>query len=119
MSTVLICDDDETTRHLLVRILRTRGYSVRLAADGEAALREIEGGDVDLVILDLLMPIMNGWDVLGKIGRREGAPPVIVLSAYPDDQRAFTAGARRCFVKPFRYEQLVAACAAVIEQRPT
>ena len=66
-STVLIADDDPVQRRLLEAMVRRFGYHARLVDGGEAALRELEAGAVDLLILDLVMPDLDGIGMLGRM----------------------------------------------------
>jgi CheY-like chemotaxis protein len=64
---ILIVDDDDDFRGTLRQVLQEEGCTVRDAADGKAALRSLRASTPDLVILDLMMPVMNGWDLYAKM----------------------------------------------------
>src|ERR1700744_5582541 len=81
-STILIADDDPVQRRLLEAMVRRFGYHVRVADGGEAALRELEAGRVYLVILDLVMPDLDGMGVLGRMRAGGIEVPVIVQTAH-------------------------------------
>jgi DNA-binding response OmpR family regulator len=82
-ATVLVVDDDREIRSALADILRDEGYVVREACDGMEALESIAVAKPDLLLLDLMMPVMNGWEVLQSLRRSGGDLPVVVLSAVP------------------------------------
>lgn len=102
---VLVVDDDPNIRRMIVAALRRDGYSFFEAANGKEALDLMRGEHPDVVVLDLMMPIMSGWDVLRE---RQQTPelsriPVIVVSANrdPDVAVAVNAGICAFLPKPF------------------
>ena len=107
---VLVVDDEEDVRQFVRFILEDAGYVVDCAADGQQALRSIAAGRPDLVVLDLMMPEMDGWEVLDQLQHTTRPPRVIVLSAFADSARAIKAGATDCLSKPFRFGHLLEAC---------
>jgi two-component system response regulator MprA len=107
---VLVVDDDNSVRQLLSRTLAASGYSVDSASNGEEALERIQAGHPDLVVLDLMMPVLDGWGVLRRLRGAPDPPRVIVLSAVGDCRRAIREGAAGCLPKPFRLKQLLEAC---------
>ena len=111
--TVLVVDDEQDIRHFLELVLQSAGYDVECAADGQEALARIAARPPDLVLLDLMMPIMDGWEVLDRLGRRK-PPTVLVLSAAADPARAAKAGAAACVAKPFSARALLETCARVL-----
>ncbi len=82
MKKILIIDDDSVLRGLVAKKLTGRGYRVEEAKDGEEGVRMIEEIDPDLVLLDIVMPKMNGFDVLREIVNEEGKVevPIIIVS---------------------------------------
>ena len=108
---VLIADDDPDVTRLIDVQLRATGYRTLLAADGSAALRAMEANHPDLVIVDMMMPRMTGFDVLTAIRRQPSRPRIIVLSARGREQditRAFALGADDYITKPFSPQELLA-----------
>lgn len=104
MAVVLIVDDGADARNLLARVLRYAGYQTACADGGAEALRAIDAARPDLVLLDVNMPDVDGFDVLAALAARLGpaAPPVIMLTAQSDPasrDRAAALGARDYFVK--------------------
>jgi CheY-like chemotaxis protein len=83
---LLICDDSPTERTSLAQILRRQGYDVDEAADGAAALLLLKTRPYDLVLLDLQMPGVDGFDVLAHVQRHNPELPVVVLSGLPPDE---------------------------------
>jgi DNA-binding response OmpR family regulator len=107
---ILVVDDEEDMQSLLCCILETTGYVVECADDGRQALDKIGARRPDLVILDLVMPVLDGWGVLEALGERADRPPVVIVSAYADHSRAMDLGAVTCLSKPFRLGDLLDAC---------
>jgi PAS domain S-box-containing protein len=107
---ILVVDDAADNRGLLVQLLQRRGYRVSQAADGQQALEAIAAERPDLVLLDLMMPVMDGFGVLEALGRdRWPMLPVIVVSAATEREarlRALTLGANEFVLKPFDTEEL-------------
>jgi len=96
---VLIVDDNADVRRILALRLGMAGFEVRDAADGRAGLAALRGGTWDLVLLDLVMPELDGFAVLAELqDQPSAAPPVIVITQYDDAenrQRALALGAAR------------------------
>jgi CheY-like chemotaxis protein len=107
---VLVVDDETDVQEFLALILSDHGFQVDCASQGEEALAKIEALRPDLVVLDLMMPVMDGWGVLERLKRLPDRPAVIILTAYPDEWRAFKAGAWELLQKPFQPEALVEVC---------
>lgn len=101
---ILVVDDEADTVGLLELTLRTAGYHVQIATGGEQALRKIQEESFDLVLLDLMMPDLSGYDVLRRLLHNPGqAPPVVILTArsQPEDREAGrNLGAVAFLVKP-------------------
>ncbi|HEX7586912.1 MAG TPA: response regulator [Anaerolineae bacterium] len=100
--TVLVVDDDNSIRELLKQELEAEGYGVRQAADGRAALAEVKREKPDLIILDVMMPELSGFDVAAVL---RNAPetlsiPIVILSVMQDQQRGYRLGVDRYFTKP-------------------
>jgi signal transduction histidine kinase len=110
---VLVVDDDPDTLALVTTILREQGASVETAASGAAALALIERSPVDVVVSDLGMPGLDGYELLDRIRATvESPPPALALSAYAgveDVKRAHLAGFQRHMAKPVTPEHLVEA----------
>jgi DNA-binding response OmpR family regulator len=117
---VLVVDDDDDIRLLLEELLRGAGYSVDTARDGRAALRVFHTNPCDLVILDLSMPELDGFETLERL-RDLSDVPVILLTARSgeiDKVRGFRAGADDYVVKPFGRQELLARIEALLRRAP-
>jgi DNA-binding response OmpR family regulator len=108
---VLVVDDDALIRDTLATALLDEGYAVRVAADGQAALATLDEWTPDLIVLDLMMPVMDGHAFRAAQRSSSSADiPVIVLSAAHNVQaRAANLGASEVFPKPFDLGALLAA----------
>jgi two-component system, OmpR family, alkaline phosphatase synthesis response regulator PhoP len=118
MSKVLIVDDEPDVLLLLRVNLEASGYETVLAADGETALTRIDDSVPDLVLLDIMMPVMDGWGVLRALADRADAPRVVVVSAKSSDRdvvRALTSGALDYVTKPFDPDDLISVVERVLK----
>ena len=118
MRTILVVDDDERLRALLAEYLGGRGFTVQTAVDGEAGLEVAKGGGVDLVVLDIMMPGMDGLEVCRTL-RGFSKVPVIMLTARGDDTDRIVGlevGADDYLPKPFNPRELVARIEAVLRR---
>jgi DNA-binding response OmpR family regulator len=84
-SRILVIDDDPSVRSSLQQLLEETGYTVTLAADGAEGVLELEQRDFDLVILDMNLPQITGWDILDLIIKRKSSQAVLVLTAFMDE----------------------------------
>ncbi len=108
---ILIVEDEPLIARFVARGLRSEGYTVAIATDGEGAVERLAGGSWDLVILDLLLPGCDGFEVLREISGRRLDVPVLVLSARREVDarvRALDAGASDFLAKPFALDELLA-----------
>src|ERR1700743_3531322 len=118
MATVLLVEDDPGAREGLELALRRLGYVVRAAETGEAALRDFPGAAADVVVLDVMLPGLDGFEVCRR-PRRGGDIPVIMLTARGDDLDivgGLEAGADDYVVKPVEPRVLDARIRAVIRR---
>jgi len=119
MHTVLIADDEPNIRTSLATTFRLEGYEVRSAADGREALAAIDQGGVDLLLLDLQMPGMDGMEVLRELRRRGSEMPVMVLTAHGTIDLAVEAtrlGAFDFHEKPPHADKLLVAARNALRQ---
>jgi len=102
---ILVVDDDPAIRQLLTDVLEMEGYEVQVAVDGIAAVRAFENSRPDFVVLDVMMPGLDGYDVLRNFRGQDCNPvPVLMLTAAaePDSAvRAWTDGVDYYLAKPF------------------
>ncbi len=118
--TVLLIDDDATLRELLADQLRTAGFRTLEAPDGAIGLRMAAEAAPDLIVLDVMMPGMSGWEVCERLRAPGGAKsrvPIILLTAKGeefDKLRGFRLGVDDYVTKPFSFAELVARVGAVL-----
>ena len=110
MNKILIVEDEEHVASFIVRGLRTQQFVTAIADDGEKALQAIEADVYDVILLDLGLPIKDGWAVLKELRKQGNAIPVIVITASPvRRQEVLAAGANDYISKPFRFKNLLTA----------
>jgi two-component system KDP operon response regulator KdpE len=110
MGSVLVVDDEPDILLMLRVALEASGHDTVLAPDGEAGLLRLKEQHVDCVLLDVMMPVMDGWGVLDGVAKLADPPPVVVISARSearDVRRALGAGAVDYVTKPFSLPKLV------------
>jgi DNA-binding response OmpR family regulator len=120
-STILVVDDEDVVRDVVVRYLQHEGMRTHQASDGEQAQRLITDSPPDLVILDVMMPKINGLDLCGWI-RSRGEIPVILLTARGEESDRITGlelGADDYVVKPFSPRELVVRVKAILRRTGT
>ena len=106
---ILVVDDDPDLREFLRLMLTSMGFEVTSAANGREALDDMEGHDPDLILLDMKMPVMDGWEFCRALEGRDARPPIVVLTAAPDPAgRAAEVHAEGWLGKPFEYDDLEA-----------
>ncbi|MDQ4088186.1 MAG: response regulator [Pseudomonadota bacterium] len=120
---VLVCDDDPLLLDLVSHRLVSRGYQVVTAQDGAEALQRIGDAAPDALVLDAMMPVVDGYEVLRRVREdpRTAALPVIMLTARRQEQDVLAAlelGASDYIVKPFIPEELVVRLSRLLEQAP-
>ena len=115
---VLLMDDDPALLRLLGQYLAQEGYEVSTAADGAAGLRALYAQHPDLVVLDVMMPVLDGWQVCRRI-REMSDVPIIMLTAKGDEAamlEGFRLGVDDYVTKPFSFAELSARIAAVLSR---
>lgn len=118
MSKVLIIDDDEELCDLVSEYLSVEGFKTEAVHDGESGLKSALSGDYDMAILDVMLPKMNGFDVLRNL-REKSALPVLMLTARGDDMERIVGleiGADDYLPKPFNPRELVARLRAILRR---
>ena len=116
--TILTADDDPQLLRLMTRNLEFEGYEVISASDGQQALTQIESQPLDLVLLDVMMPKMDGFTVCQRV-REFSSVPIIIVTARGQDQdkvRGLDLGADDYLTKPFSVEELLARVRAVLRR---
>ena len=118
---VLVVDDEPAVRESLLRALRLEGYEVELAADGAEALHRRVASAPDAIILDVLMPGVDGLEVCRRLRAEGDRTPVLMLTArdaVPDRVAGLDAGADDYLVKPFALAELLARLRALLRRTP-
>src|SRR5438067_6859381 len=117
-TTILAADDDPQLLRLITRNLQLEGYDVLAASNGRQALELIENNSLDLVLLDVMMPRMDGFTVCYRV-REFSSVPIILVTARGQDQdkiRGLDLGADDYLTKPFSVDELLARVRAVLRR---
>lgn len=115
---LLVVEDEPDLLAGLVRVLRKQGYAVDSAAEGEEGLYKALSADYDAIVLDVMLPHVDGWEILARL-RQEKATPVLMLTARDgtaDRVRGLDSGADDYLVKPFDLPELLARLRAIIRR---
>ncbi|HKP54200.1 MAG TPA: response regulator transcription factor [Chloroflexia bacterium] len=115
MTRVLVIDDDLSIRELIAYALGDEGYQVDQASDGEAALEQIDRQHPDIILLDMKMPGIDGWEFAKLYRERydQRAPIIVVTAAKDAAQRGSTAEAASYLSKPFDLDMLIGRVSAI------
>src|SRR5262249_32668350 len=116
---LLVVDDDDEVRDAVARALRLEGFTVTTAAGGAAALREVDSASPDAIVLDVLMPDVDGLEVCRRLRDHSDRTPILLLTARDavDDRVAgLDAGADDYLVKPFALAELLARIRALVRR---
>ena len=117
MTKILIVEDNEMNRDMLSRRLSRKGYEIEIAVDGAEGLVMMRNNTPDLVLMDMGLPVMDGWEATRRIRNAGLELPVVALTAnaMPGDREAcLEAGCDAYLSKPIRKESLAAAIAGVV-----
>ena len=110
MKKVLVVDDDISVRASMKKVLQGAGYEVLLAADGREAVDRFKAGHIDLLMLDMNLPLRSGLDILGHVRAKDPYLPIIILTAYADQYRSAAAAGVSAFMeKPLDASRLLGA----------
>ncbi len=120
MARILLVEDNEMNRDMLSRRLRRRKFDVDLAVDGQEALDMTHDAAPDLILLDMSLPVKDGWTVAQELKAEDGTKsiPIIALTAHAmvgDRERALAAGCDEYETKPIDFKRLVAKIEAMLE----
>jgi len=118
MPSILVVEDDERFRNLIGEILHLESYDVSLAGSGKEAVRFCQERPPDLVITDLLMPEMDGFELIRSLRQSHPNLPLLVISGASDSllKEATELGAVGSLQKPFREEELLALVARILKE---
>ena len=114
---ILLADDDPGVRESLAAALRSEGYAVLPAKDGQEALDMVSVSEVDLVLLDLNMPVKNGWDTFERLSTENPLTPIIIITARSNQLfTALAAGVGALLEKPLDIPTLLKTMSALLAE---
>ncbi|HEY5042511.1 MAG TPA: response regulator [Verrucomicrobiae bacterium] len=114
---ILLVDDDPGIRHILVRLLAEEDYLVLTAANGVEALELAKSIDFDLVLLDLNMPVKNGWETFEQLSTKNPLVPIILITARPNQLfTALASGVGALLEKPLDFVKLFSTIHNLLEE---
>jgi two-component system, OmpR family, response regulator len=116
---ILLAEDDENLGTLLNTFLKNKGYQVQLARNGKSALEKFNDGNYDFLVLDVMMPEMDGFTVAQEVREVDKNVPILFLTAKSmkeDKLKGFSIGADDYLTKPFSMEELVARIEAILKR---
>lgn len=119
MANILLLEDDKILSETLMELLQSEGFKVQLAQDGEAALDATFAREFDLLILDVNVPYMNGFDLLASLRQSECKTPSIFISSLSDIaslSKAFDVGGDDYLKKPFDFDELLIRIKALLKR---
>ena len=122
MPRILVVEDNEENRDALSRRLQRRGFEVLMAVDGKAGVEMALAEKPDLVLMDMNMPVLDGWEATRQIKAQAeiAAVPVIALTAHAmsgDRERALEAGCTDYHTKPIEFPKLLAQIEAILQRK--
>jgi len=120
MPTILLVEDNEMNRDMLSRRLERKGFTVRMAIDGSKCLEQVRASPPDLILMDMSLPVVSGWDATRQL---KAAPetcgiPVIALTAHAmagDREKALEAGCDDYDTKPIEFPRLLGKIQALLQ----
>jgi DNA-binding response OmpR family regulator len=111
---ILVVDDDEAVRTGLRSVLDSEGYDVCMAANGLEAEQELRNTGADLVLVDMNMPVRNGWGTIARLRGIKPHVPIMIITARPDQRRAAHAAGLELMEKPLEIPILIERIAALL-----
>ena len=120
MPKILLVEDNELNRDMLSRRLQRRGFEIVTATDGEKGVALATSEKPDLILMDISLPGLNGWDATKQIRRNGVATPIIALTAHAmsgDREKTLEAGCDEYETKPVELEVLLAKIQALLSRR--
>lgn len=119
MPKILLAEDDNLTRATLGHFLRAKGYEVELAEDGARAISLFKENDFDLVVSDVVMPNVSGWQLLERVSSLSPDTPVLLMTAYaqPQSRQADSRAAPELILKPLVLTELLSKIQQILDQK--
>ncbi len=122
MAKLLLVEDNEMNRDMLSRRLARKGHDVTIAVDGLRGLEAARAGDFDLVLMDLSLPEVDGWEATRRLKADPATArlPIIALTAHAmagDRERALASGCDECEIKPVEFPRLLAKIQALLSSK--
>ena len=114
MARILVVDDEPAQRFALRRIFERAGHEVSDAGDGAAALRAVRESPPDLVVTDMMMPVMGGGELIRRLRSEPATSDIPILAASGDPQLA--AGADAVIAKPYKWEDLIKVAEGLLRE---
>ena len=119
MFKVLVVEDDRDLRQLFARVLQRSGYETLEAGDGQQALEVLEREYVDVIISDIMMPVMDGYELVRSLREADMNMPVLMITAkdaFDDMRRGFLSGTDDYMIKPVNVNEMVLRVGALLRR---
>lgn len=119
---ILIIEDDQRIAQNIAKGFAEKGFITEIAYDGKIGLRFAQSGNFDLILLDINLPVMNGYEVCNQIRKKDTQVPIIMLTALGETEdkiEGFESGADDYIVKPFDFRELLARVNVFLKRRTT
>jgi CheY-like chemotaxis protein len=123
MAKILLVEDNEMNRDMLSRRLKRKGYEVELALDGQEGVTKAQSGSFDLVLMDMSLPVIDGWEATRQIRATPDVAtiPIIALTAHAmsgDREKALSAGCDDYDTKPIELPRLLGKIETLLQRSP-
>lgn len=119
MINILVCEDDTALRHVMCTVLSRHGYTPIPVSDGEEALEALESEHIDLIISDIMMPNVDGYELTRDLRDADYELPILLVTAkdrFEDKQQGFLSGADDYMVKPVDMEEMILRVGALLRR---
>jgi two-component system, cell cycle response regulator DivK len=122
MTSILLVEDNEMNRDMLSRRLERKGYQVAIAVDGQQAVTMAEANPPALILMDMSLPVMDGWEATRQIKAANQSIPIIALTAHAmagEEEKARAAGCDDYDTKPIDLPRLLEKMQTLLQKRPS